>query len=180
MARMLNPGVVLLRSTQLYNKTSCAQLSRSLSLPIHLLFGTVSYSSQQIRYSLSSISLWALKRKFHYEPSTSPGDFSDPRYSSAACQLESATATGYPLFNFQHLALFRNLQSTLAAARNLGAVCLSPSLFCNEFLCFSFISKSLYLKGVIAWVIILAVSNFETRRPKALSRQRPKRLLESD
>lgn len=67
MARKLRPDVVLLRNTQLFTKSSCpSSLSLSLSLPIHLLFGTVSYSSQQIRYSLSSVDFWALKREFHY------------------------------------------------------------------------------------------------------------------
>lgn len=47
--RILIPDFLLLRDAQIYKKPSCAQLSRSLSLAICLLFGTVSYSSQQIR-----------------------------------------------------------------------------------------------------------------------------------
>lgn len=105
--------------------------SLSLSLAPHppsLLFGTVSYSSQQIRHSLSSIGLWALKREFHYEPSASSRDFSAPRHLSAARQLESTTATGYPLFNLKLLALFCHPQSPLASARNLEAAFAFPSL----------------------------------------------------
>lgn len=159
-------------------------LSPSLSPAIHLLFGTVSYSSQQIRYSLSSIGLWALKREFHYEPSTSSRDFSGPRYPSAARQLEAAPAAGYPLFNLKLLALFCLVQSQLLLRQEILRqrlpLFLSLSLFGNEFLCFNSISKSLYLKSVVARVKISAGLNLETRRQKALSRQRSKRLLESD
>lgn len=178
MARILIPDFLLLRDTQIYKKPSCAQLSRSLSLAICLLFlDCFVFQSTDTVYHQPL----ALKREFYYEPGTSLRDFSGPN-------IRQLPAGWKPLQQLDIRSSTSNLRLSSAifdfnscfGRKSWSSVCLS-FFFLSFFLLkrIPVLSSDLQAsvsKSVITWAKISAGLNFETRRPKTVPRQRPKRL----
>ncbi|KAL7897624.1 hypothetical protein HDV63DRAFT_255171 [Trichoderma sp. SZMC 28014] len=142
MARMLNPGVVLLRTLSFITEhRALSSPALSLSLPIHLLFGTVSYSSQQIRYSLSSISLghssanFITSHQLRREISLTRGIHQLPASWNPPQQLDICSSTS-------DFWLSCTIFNQLAAARNLGAAFASLHLSSATNFCASVSSPS--------------------------------------
>lgn len=172
MARILISKPPLLLDTQLYKKPSCAQLSRSLFFAAYLLFGTVSYSSQQIRSIISlrhSSANFITSQRLRRETSLALNT-----YQPSASWIP-LPATRYPLFQSKFPSLFCHLQFQLLLRQDISRQRLPVFLYVANSCGFDSIFKSLYPKSAVVWDKISAGLDFETRQPKGLSRQRLKR-----